>query len=64
MCIAKAIVGHAMEKKVVTIVLDKELQKRLRELQAKMIKDTKENISFSQVVNDVLIKGLKQKKYK
>ena len=49
-----------MEKKIITIVVSKELQKKLRSLQAKMIKDTKENISFSQVVNDVLKRGLEK----
>ena len=49
-----------MEKKIVTIVLSKELQHKLRVLQAKMIKDAKENISFSQVINDVLKRGLEK----
>ena len=42
----------------VTIVLDDNLQKRMRLMQADIIKKTNENCSFSNVVNLVLEKGL------
>ena len=53
-----------MEKKIITIVLSGELHKKLRDLQGKMIRDAKENISFSQVINDVLKRGIKEKSQK
>ena len=53
-----------MEKRVITIVLSGELHKKLRDLQAKMLKDAKDNISFSHVINEVLTKGLKEKSSK
>ncbi|AJW71517.1 hypothetical protein [Nitrosopumilus adriaticus] len=46
----------------VTITLDKEMTKNLREIQSKLIKNTNEGISFSQVVNLVLEEGVKVKK--
>lgn len=46
----------------VTITLDKEMAKNLREIQSKLIKNTNEGISFSQVVNLVLEEGVKVKK--
>ncbi len=42
----------------VTIVLNLTLQKRLREIQSKKIKKSIGSVSFSQVVNEVLEKGL------
>jgi hypothetical protein len=47
-----------MEKRIISVVLSGDLHKKLRTLQGKMIKDSKENISFSQVINDVLMRGL------
>jgi hypothetical protein len=47
-----------MEKRIISVVLSGDLHKKLRALQGKMIKDSKENISFSQVINDVLMRGL------
>ncbi len=44
-----------------SIMMDKELEDKLREIQANMIKKTKRNISFSYVVNLVLKKGLSTK---
>lgn len=41
-----------------TIVLDDDLNQVLREKQAALIKKTSKNQSFSQVVNDVIRKGL------
>ncbi len=43
----------------VTIVLDDILSQLLREKQAKVIKDSGKNYSFSMVINDYLRKGLK-----
>ena len=45
----------------ISIMMDKELEDKLREMQANMIKKTKRNVSFSYVVNLVLKKGLKVK---
>ena len=43
----------------VTIMLDKELDKKLRLLQAKFITKKADSVSFSEVVNEVIRKGLK-----
>jgi len=49
--------------KRVTIVLDDDLDKKLRDLQAKMIIQEKTSYSFSKTINVVLGKALiKQKK--
>ncbi len=45
--------------KRITIVLDTDLLKKLREKQAKRIKETTKSVSFSSVVNDTLRKGIK-----
>ena len=45
--------------KRITIMLDDDLAKKLRERQAKLIKDSIKSVSFSRVLNDVLRKGLK-----
>ncbi len=45
----------------ITIMLDEDLHKKLRELQGKMIGNSKEAISFSQVLNKALRKSLKTK---
>lgn len=45
--------------KRVTIVLDDDLDKKLRLKQAKIIKDTYTTCSFSKVLNDTLRKNLK-----
>ena len=44
----------------ITIVFDDELVKRLREQQAKLIKESTSSVSFSKVLNDVVRKGLKK----
>ena len=44
-----------------TIMLEEDLAKKLRVLQSKKIRATKENITFSQVINEVIQKGLKEK---
>jgi predicted transcriptional regulator len=45
--------------KRVTIMIDDEIDKKLRLIQAKEITKTNSSISFSQVVNDMLRKQLK-----
>jgi hypothetical protein len=45
--------------KRVTIVLDDDLVKKLRILQAKNIIKSKESVSFSSVINDELRKAIK-----
>lgn len=44
--------------KRITVVLDDEVLKKLRNIQAKQIKDTTESVSFSEVINEVLKKNL------
>ena len=46
-------------KKRITVVLDNDLVKKLREKQAKLIKKTTNSVSFSSVVNMTLRKGIK-----
>ncbi len=45
--------------KRITVVLDDELVKKLRHLQAKMISKSSKSVSFSRVINKELRKGLK-----
>jgi len=45
--------------KRITIVLQDEIIKKLRNIQAKKITKSKEHVSFSGVVNDALCKCLK-----
>jgi len=42
----------------VTIVLDDDNLKKLRNLQAKMIKESNKSVSFSKVINEVIKKNL------
>lgn len=44
---------------VVTVVIDDEIVKKLRALQAKKIKSSMKTISFSKIVNEILRQGLK-----
>ena len=44
-----------------SIMLDEDLQKKLRELQAKMISQSQEAVSFSHVVNEIIRRGLRAK---
>jgi len=44
--------------KRVTVVLDDDTLRKLRVLQANMIKKTNENVSFSQVIGEMLKKSL------
>lgn len=46
--------------KRVTIVLDDELIKKLHKIQAKQIKESTGSVSFSEVINDTLKKGLRK----
>jgi len=45
--------------KRITIVLDDELVKKLREKQAKLIKGSAKSVSFSSVINQTLRKSIK-----
>ena len=49
---------HTMNHRI-TIVLDGDLLKKLREKQAKLIKESTKSISLSSVVNKALRKGIK-----
>lgn len=42
-----------------TIVLDIDLLKKLRRIQANQIKESAKSVSFSSVINQILEKGLK-----
>jgi len=44
----------------VTIMLDAELAKKLRDRQAKLIQQRKNSVSFSRVLNEVLGEGFKK----
>ncbi len=43
----------------ITIVFDNDNLKKLREKQAKLIKDSTKSVSFSRVVNEVVRKNVK-----
>ncbi len=45
----------------ITIMIDRDLQKKLRVLQSKKIRVSRKNVTFSQVINEVIQKGLKEK---
>jgi hypothetical protein len=47
--------------KRVTIMIDDDNDKKLRDIQSKEIKDTQGSVSYSRVLNDVLHKSLKKK---
>lgn len=46
--------------KRVTIILDDDLGKKLREIQARQIKESSKSVSFSGVLNETLRKSLKK----
>jgi len=46
----------------ITIMLEDELQKKLRDKQAKLIKQSNKSVSFSQVVNQTLNDAIKKSK--
>jgi len=45
--------------KRITIMLDDVLVKKLHEMQAKQIRESKKSVSFSRVLNEVLRKNIK-----
>ncbi|MCI4433671.1 MAG: hypothetical protein JHC41_08790 [Nitrosopumilus sp.] len=46
--------------KRVTIMIDDDLDKKIRLIQAKKIKDTNKIVSFSEIINETLRKNLKK----
>jgi len=42
-----------------TVMLNSDIAKKLRALQAKQIKESASTVSFSRIINEVLEKGLK-----
>ncbi len=44
----------------ITIVLDKDIQRTARKLQAKMIRESQTSVSFSRVINILMSEGLKK----
>lgn len=55
--LAEDIEDMAMAKRI-SIMLDEVLHKRLREHQAKMIRQKKNTVTFSQVINEIIERGL------
>jgi len=49
--------------KRITIIIDEDVNKKIRLLQAKLIQNSKQAISFSRVINDVCRDGLKNGKH-
>ena len=45
--------------KRVTIMLDDDISKKLHDLPAKLIRESKESVSFSAVINELLRKNIK-----
>ena len=45
--------------KRITIMLDDDLLKKLRERQSKLIKETTKSVSFSRIVNEIIRKCIK-----
>ena len=43
-----------------TIILDEDIEKKIRAVQSKMLKEKNQSISFSYVINQVLEEGLKK----
>jgi len=46
--------------KRITIVIDDDLDKKIRLIQAKIISSTASSMSYSRVINDILRKNLKK----
>jgi len=46
--------------KRITIMIDDDLDKKLRLMQAKMIQTTTGSVSYSKVINEMLAKGIKK----
>ena len=51
----------SQKTKRLSIMLENDLEERLRSIQANMIRKSKKNVSFSSVVNLVLKNGLDEK---
>jgi len=49
-----------MAGKRVTIMLEDDLDKKIREIQAKAIRSTNSSVSFSKVINDLIRNNLKK----
>ena len=45
--------------KRITVMIDDELDKKLRQLQAKLIQQEQSSYSYSKVINETIRKGLK-----
>jgi len=43
----------------ITVVIDEDLNKKLRAVQAKLIAKSEKSVSFSKMINDLLRKSLK-----
>ncbi|MEC4848516.1 MAG: hypothetical protein RI100_04935 [Nitrosarchaeum sp.] len=43
----------------ITIMLNSDIAKKLRNLQAKKLRDSASSVSFSRIINEILEKGLK-----
>jgi hypothetical protein len=52
-------VCNQMAKRI-TIMIDDDLDKKLRQLQAKLIQETSSSISYSQVINETIRKSIKK----
>lgn len=50
-----------MDQVRITVMLNSKLQSKLRDLQARRIKETNKSTSFSQILNEVLADTLKVK---
>lgn len=54
------IIGRSIMAKRITIVIDDDLDKKIRLIQAKIIYSTAGSMSYSRVINDILRKNLKK----
>jgi hypothetical protein len=45
--------------KRITVMIDDDIDKKLRQIQAKMIQSTSDSVSYSKVINETLKKGIK-----
>ncbi len=52
------VMDYIMGKRI-TIVLDDDLFKKLRERQSRQIRDSPKSVSFSRVINQAIRKGIK-----
>jgi len=50
--------SHGMVKQRITITIDSDFVKKLRMKQANKIKKTKKSVSLSEMIDDILKKGL------